>query len=234
MAAVLKDFFSVVMVLVIYAFATTFAIYVITQLGLWILMFIPIMLVGLIVIIVRKKSTDTQIGNLAGNVNTTRTETIRNSVEFNFPVSSMLLTPRRVTIPSDSNRRSVFEGPNLSTQFLNETQHSLIISSYAHARTSNDISTISRPIFDNLSLQRHTSLQSPSWDFESRVAESNRLPISLSEPSNSEGANASSAPLPFKGALSLPSYDQVINQPNYEIEEEPPPTYDEIVLKINM
>ena len=146
----------------------------------------------------------------------------------------MMLTPRRVTIPSDLNRRSVFEGPNPSTQFFNETQHNLIISSYAHARTRNEISTISRPVFDNISLQRQTSLQRPSLDFESRVAESNRLPISLSEPSNSVGANAPSAPLPSRGALSLPSYDQVINQPNYEIEEEPPPTYDEIVLKINM
>ena len=35
---------------------------------------------------------------------------------------------------------------------------------------------------------------------------------------------------------SLPSYDQVlVNQQNYEIEEEtPPPTYDEIVLKMNV
>ena len=35
---------------------------------------------------------------------------------------------------------------------------------------------------------------------------------------------------------SLPSYDQVlINQQNYKIEEEtPPPTYDEIVLKMNV
>ena len=227
--AVLKDFFSVVMVLVIYGFATTFAIYITIQLGLWILMFIPIMLVGLIVIIVRKKSADTQkIGNLAGNANTTRTKTIRN-FNLNLPVSSMLLTPR---IPSDLNRRSVFEGPNPSTQFFNETQHNLIISSYAHVRTRNEISTISRPTFDNFSLQRQTFLQRPSWDFESRVAESNRLPISLSEPSNSVGANVPSAP-PLEGPLSLPSYDEVINQSNYEIEEEPPPTYDEVILKIN-
>jgi hypothetical protein len=74
-------------------------------------------------------------------------------------------------------------------------------------------------------------------DFESRVAESDRLPISLSvcfpEPSNSVGANTPSAP-PLERPLSLPSYDEAINQPNCKIEEEPPPTYDEIILKINM
>ena len=113
-------------------------------------------------------------------------KTIRNFDEFNSPVSSMLLTPR-ATIPSNSNRNSLFERPsNLSTQFLNETQHNLILSSYVHIRTNNVIiPTISSPTFDN---------------------------------------------------FSLPSYDQVlINQQNYEIEEETaPPTYDEIVLKINM
>ena len=91
--AVPKDFFLVVMVLyclyymVIFGLATAFALYVVIQLGgLWILMFIPIMLVGLIVIIVRKKSADTQIGNLAGNANTTRTETI---MPFTFPGPKM-------------------------------------------------------------------------------------------------------------------------------------------------
>ena len=58
------------------------------------------------------------------------------------------------------------------------------------------------------------------------------LSDTLSEPSNSVGANVPSAP-PLEGSLFLPSYDEVINQSNYEIEEEPPPTYDEVVLKIN-
>lgn len=110
-------------------------------------------------------------------------------------------------------------------------------SSFTHIRTSNcAIPTISRPILVDFSLQRQTSLHRPCWDFESRVAESDRLPISLpvpfSEPSNSVVANAPSAS-PLEWPLSLPSYNEVINQPNYEIEEEPPPTYDEIVLKIN-
>ena len=75
--------------------------------------------------------------------------------EFDFPVSSIQPITPRVTIPSDSNRRSVLERPNLSTHFLNETQHNLI-------RSYNAIPTISRPAFDNLSLQRQTSL--PSYD----------------------------------------------------------------------
>ena len=87
------------------------------------------------------------------------TRTIRNSEKFNFPVSSI---QPRVRIPSDSIRRSVLERPNLSNQFLNETQHNSILSSYAHTRTNNAIPTISRPAFDNLSLQRQTSL--PSYD----------------------------------------------------------------------
>ena len=32
---------------------------------------------------------------------------------------------------------------------------------------------------------------------------------------------------------SLPSYDNVISQTNYKIDESPPPTYDEIILKID-
>ena len=87
--------------------------------------------------------------------------TIRNSEELNFPVLSMQQLPR-VTIPSDSKRRAVFERPQPSTQFLNEIQHNLILSSYAHTRTNNAIPTISRPAFDNFSLQRQTSL--PSYD----------------------------------------------------------------------
>ena len=73
--------------------------------------------------------------------------------------------------------------------------------------------------------------------FESRVAESDILPISLSvpfsEPSNFVVAIAPSAP-PIEWPLSLPSYEEAINQKNYKIEEESPPKYDEIVLKINM
>ena len=77
--------------------------------------------------------------------------------------------------------------------------------SSTHIRTNNyAIPTISRPILDD-----------------------------LFQPSNSVGANAPSAP-PLEGPLFLPSYDEVINQPNYEDEEEPPPTYDEVVLKIDI
>ena len=178
---------------------------------------------------------ETRNGNVTGNGTRTITgngnRTIRrvHFEEFDFPVSSIQPIIPRVTIPSDSNRRSMFERTNLSTHFLNETQHNLI-------RSYNAIPTISRPAVDNFSLQRQTPLHRPRWDFESRVAESDRLPISLSvpfsEPSNSVVANAPSAP-PLERPLSLPSYDQVINQSNYEIEEEPPPTYDEIILKIN-
>jgi hypothetical protein len=111
------------------------------------------------------------------------------------------------------------------------------LSNSTHTRTNNcAIPTVSRPVLEDFSLQRQTSLQRPCWDFESRPADSNRFPISLSvpfyEPSNSVGANTPSAP-PLERPLFLPSYDQVINQSNYEIEEEPPPTYDEIILKIN-
>ena len=146
--------------------------------------------------------------------------------EFNLPVPSPQPIIPRVTISSDSNRRSVFERTNLSTHFLNETQHNLI-------RSYNAIPTISRPAVDNFSLQRQTPLHRPRWEFESRVADGNRFPISLSvpfyEPSNSAGANTPSAAPPLERPLSLPSYDQVINQQNYEIEEEPPPIYDKIV-----
>ena len=121
-----------------------------------------------------KKPIDTQTGSSNRTGYGTRTEngsitgnggiTIRYFDEFNFPVSSIQPIIPRVTIPSDSNRRllRVFEGPNLSNQFLNETQHNLILSSYAHTRTNNVIPTISRPTFDNFSLQRQTSL--PSYD----------------------------------------------------------------------
>ena len=102
--------------------------------------------------------------------------------------------------------------------------------SSTHTSTNNyAIPTISRPTLDNLSLQRQKSLP---WGFESRVADSNRLSTYLSEPSSSVGDNVTSAP-PLEGSLFLPSYDEVINQTNYEIEEEPPPTYDEVILKIN-
>lgn len=109
-------------------------------------------------------------GNGAGTRTGNGNRTNRNFEEFIIPVSSLQpitgngnIIPR-VTIPSDSNRRllRVFEGPNLSNQFLNETQHNLILSSYAHTRTNNVIPTISRPTFDNFSLQRQTSL--PSYD----------------------------------------------------------------------
>ena len=82
--------------------------------------------------------------------------------EFDFPVSSIQPITPRVTIPSDSYRRSMFERTNLSTHFLNESQHNLMLSSNAQTRTNNAIPTISRPAFDNLSLQRQTSL--PSYD----------------------------------------------------------------------
>ena len=75
--------------------------------------------------------------------------------EFNLPVPSPQPIIPRVTISSDSNRRSVFERTNLSTHFLNETQHNLI-------RSYNAIPTISRPAVDNFSLQRQTNL--PSYD----------------------------------------------------------------------
>ena len=123
----------------------------------------------------RKKPTDTldtvrygtRNGNVTGNGartgNGIRTitgngnRTIRrvHFDEFNLPVPSPQPIIPRVTISSDSNRRSVFERNNLSTHFLNETQHNLI-------RSYNAIPTISRPAFDNLSLQRQTSL--PSYD----------------------------------------------------------------------
>ena len=121
---------------------------------------------------VRKKPIDTQTGSSNRTGYGTRTEngsitgnggiTIRYFDEFNFPVSSIQPIIPRVTIPSDSNRRAVFERPQPSTQFLNEIQHNLILSSYAHTRTNNAIPTISRPAFDNFSLQRQTSL--PSYD----------------------------------------------------------------------
>ena len=112
------------------------------------------------------------------------------------------------------------------------------LSNSTHTRTNNcEIPTISRPVLEDFSLHRQRSLHRPRWDFESRVAERDRLPISLSipfsEPSNSAVANAPSGP-PIEWPLSLPSYEEAINQPNYEIEEEPPPTYDKIVLKINI
>ena len=123
----------------------------------------------------------------------------------------------------DSRWRAAFERPNSSSS--------------THTRTNNyAIPTISRTALDDFSLQRQIPLHRPCWNFESRVAESDRLPISLSdpfsEPSNSVLANAPSAP-PMEWPLSLPSYEEVIKQSNYEIEVEPPPTYDEIILKIN-
>ena len=111
---------------------------------------------------------ETRNGNVTGNGTRTITgngnRTIRrvHFEEFDFPVSSIQPITPRVTIPSDSNRRSVFERSTLSNQFLNETQHNSILSSYAQTRTNNAIPTISRPAFDNLSLQRQTSL--PSYD----------------------------------------------------------------------
>ena len=111
-------------------------------------------------------------------------------------------------------------------------------SSSTHTRTNNcAISTVSRPVLEDFSLQRQTFLCRTRSEFESSVAESERLPISLSvpfsEPSHSAVANAPSGP-PIEWPVPLPSYNEVIDQPNYEIEEEPPPTYDEIILKINM
>ena len=149
----------------------------------------------------------TGIRTRTGN-GTTGNRAIRNCDEFKF---------------YDSRWRAAFERPNLSSS--------------THTRTNNcAIPTISRTALDDFSLQRQTPLHRPRWNFESRVADSNRFPISLSvpfyEPSSSVGANTPSTP-PLERPLSLPSYDQVINQSNYEIEEEPPPTYDEIILKIN-
>ena len=111
-------------------------------------------------------------------------------------------------------------------------------SSSTHTRTNNcAISTVSRPVLEDFSLQRQTFLYRPRSEFESSVAESDRLSISLSvpfyEPSNFVVANAPSGP-PIEWPLSLPSYEEAINQPIYEIEEEPPPTYDKIVLNINI
>ena len=89
--AVQKDFFTVVIqfilaiYVIVYAFATTFAIYYV--IGFMDFDVFSIMLVGFIVIIVRKKYADTQIGNLAGNANTTRAETIRN---FNLNLPAQL------------------------------------------------------------------------------------------------------------------------------------------------
>ena len=153
---------------------------------------------------VKKKALDTQTGTR----NETRTRT-RNRIG-NGTTGNL-----NEFILYDSNRGSILETSNLPIS--------------NHFSTNNyAIPTISRPTLDYLSSLR--------WDFESRVADSNRLPIylsdTLSEPSNSVGANDPSAP-PLEGSLFLPSYDEVINQSNYEIEEEPPPTYDEVVLKIN-
>ena len=77
---------------------------------------------------VRKKPIDTQTGSSNRTGYGTRTEngsitgngnrTIRNFDEFNLPVPSPQPIIPRVTISSDSNRRSVFEGNNLSTHFL--------------------------------------------------------------------------------------------------------------------
>ena len=111
-------------------------------------------------------------------------------------------------------------------------------SSSTHTNTNNcEIPTISRPVLEDFSLQRQTSLHGPHCNVESRVAESDILPISLSvpfsEPSNSVVANVPSAHH-IEWPLSLPSYEEAINQPNYEIEEEQPPTYDKIVSKISM
>ena len=111
---------------------------------------------------------ETRNGNVTGNGTRTITgngnRTIRrvHFEEFDFPVSSIQPITPRVTIPSDSYRRSMFERTNLSTHFLNESQHNLMLSSNAQTRTNNAIPTISRPAFDNLSLQRQTSL--PSYD----------------------------------------------------------------------
>ena len=98
-----------------------------------------------------------RIGNGIRTITGNGNRTIRrvHFEEFDFPVSSIQPITPRVTISSDSNRRSMFERTNLSTHFLNETQHNLI-------RSYNAIPTISRPAFDNLSLQRQTSL--PSYD----------------------------------------------------------------------
>ena len=101
--------------------------------------------------------TRTMTGNGIRTITGNGNRTIRrvHFEEFDFPVSSSQPIIPRVTIPSDSDRRSMFERTNLSTHFLNETQHNLI-------RSYNAIPTISRPAFDNLSLQRQTSL--PSYD----------------------------------------------------------------------
>ena len=105
----------------------------------------------------KPKDTQTQTGssNRTGYGTRNGGISIRNLDEFNLPVPSTQPIIPRVTISSDSNRRSVLERTNLSTHFLNETQHNLIYS-------YNAIPTISRPTFDNSSLQRQTSL--PSYD----------------------------------------------------------------------
>ena len=76
-------------------------------------------------------------------------------------------------------------------------------SSSTHTRINNcAIPTISRPVLEDFSLQRQTSLHGPRLDFESREA---RLPISISfpfsGPSNFVGANTPSTP-PLERPLS--------------------------------
>ena len=110
---------------------------------------------------------------------TTGNRTIRNCDEFKF---------------YDSRWRAEFERPNLSSS--------------THTRTNNcAIPTISRPVLVDFSSQRQTSLHRPRWTFESRVAESDRLPVSLSvpfsEPPNSGEAKAPSAPPPSNVVLVL-------------------------------
>ena len=159
-------------------------------------------------------------GNRTGTRNRTGNGTIGNFDEF---------------VLYDSNRRSVLERSNLPSSTHTSTSN-YAVPTISRLEVPPSWYLYSRPTLDNLSLQGQTSLQRASLDLESRVADSNRLPIylsdTLSEPTNSVGANVPSAP-PLEGPLFLPSYDEVINQSNYEIEEEPPPTYDEVVLKIN-
>ena len=153
---------------------------------------------------------------------------------------------RNKTVVTQSGNRTITsfdEFHNYDSNMLSVVDMGSVVersnsSSSTHTRTNNcAIPTISRPVLVDFSLHRQTSLHRPCWIFESRVSESDRLPISFSvpfsEPSDSVVANSPSAS-PIERPPSLPSYEEVINQPNYESEEQPPPTYDEIVLKISM
>ena len=175
---------------------------------------------------VKKNALDTQTGTRNG----TRTGTGNRTETGNGTTGNI-----EEFVLYDSNRSSMLERSNLPSSTHTSTNN-YAVPTISRLEVPPSWYLYSRPTLDNLSLQGQTSLQRASLDLESRVADTNRLPIylsdTLSEPTNSVGANVPSAP-PLEEALSLPSYNEVINQSNYEVEEEPPPTYDEVILKIN-